>query len=174
MVPFRFVRVGGGSALDDLDVLECCKEGVEEGRSRRLSIPATSLLCLRNRSKSERLAVGATGDFCEAFDMLFALGVGLEGRPVSVDFELMADGKKDVKEPSPRRRLTDDSSLLKAGRDGRFVVRSADFGSSLLLVCLCPGRYNLCGKWGKWWCFADLIELVSEGAVGNSYSYVSG
>ena len=81
--------------------------------------------------------------------MLFALGVGLVGRPVSVDFELMADGKKDVRGPSPRRRLTDDSSLLKAGRDGRFVVRSAVFGSSLLLVCLCPGRYNLCGKWGK-------------------------
>src|SRR5215469_15070700 len=146
MVPFLFVRVVDGSAFDDFGALECCKDGVEEGRSRRLSVPGVSL-CLRNRSKSERLPAGATGDFCDVFDMLFALGVGLVGRPVSVDFELIADGKKDGKEPSPRRRLADDSSLLKVGRDGRPEVRSTVFGSSLLRVCLWPGRCSLCGKW---------------------------
>jgi hypothetical protein len=165
MVPFLFVRAVGGSAFDGFGALDCCNDGVEEGRSRRLSGPGVSL-CLRNRLKRERLPVGATGDFCDVFDILFALGVGLVGRPVSVDFELIADGKKDVKELSPRRRLTDDSSLLKVGRDGGPEVRSVVFGSSLLLVCLWPGKCSLCGRWEWWCCLADLIELVSEGAVG--------
>jgi len=68
-------------------------------------------------------------------ELLLALGVGLEGRAVSVVFEFMAEGKAELNVPSPRRRLEELSSRLNVGRNGTPDVKSAVFGSSLLLVC---------------------------------------